>query len=268
MHSKKSNQDRAAPEKLGQFVPEIAFAPKTLGELNASVPILNNLKANLSNEMGYYLKEYKERLDIPRLCRALAVPGNIAREYILKNEIKQDSQIEKKIESIPYRALKTMKSNLDLQKTVNEKDNRQNAILEDLFEIATYLRMYCEIEAVFRERELSFKYIYGNSFAHLIDIVDSGALITRFKYVGERGNEKEPLEKIISYHPMSLGGETVLAVHVEGDLKFSMFKKWGLGDERLIALYTQYNKRIIRWGKEDVLAAIKGTAHQNTEFLY
>ena len=35
--------------------------------------------------------------------------------------------------------------------------------------------------------------------------------------------------------------------------KFSMYKQWGEGDERLLPIYPEYQNTIIRWGKEEAI---------------
>lgn len=46
---------------------------------------------------------------------------------------------------------------------------------------------------------------------------------------------------------MNFKGKDVLGVHVQGDQKFSMYKQWGHGDERLVPIYAEYENMIIRW---------------------
>jgi len=77
---------------------------------------------------------------------------------------------------------------------------------------------------------------------------------------------------VVSYHPMCFDKndrERVLGVHIEGDQKFSMYKKWGEGDERLLPIYPEYQNTIIRWGKQEVAEAmIKDKRDNGREFLY
>jgi hypothetical protein len=54
-----------------------------------------------------------------------------------------------------------------------------------------------------------------------------------------------------------------------------MYKQWGHGDERLVAIYAEYEDMIIRWGREEVVEAVmKGNKRDNdhddgnNEFLY
>ena len=72
---------------------------------------------------------------------------------------------------------------------------------------------------------------------------------------------------------MNFKGKDVLGVHVQGDQRFSMYKQWGSGDERLEPIYPEYENMIIRWGKEEVVEAVmKGNRTNNddgnNEFLY
>jgi len=41
---------------------------------------------SLSSSLQYYLQKYRELLDIARLCRALAVPGELAEQFIAADE--------------------------------------------------------------------------------------------------------------------------------------------------------------------------------------
>ena len=87
--------------------------------------------------------------------------------------------------------------------------------------------------------------------------MSQGALIIRFKYVSGNKSLLPPEEK-------------VLGVHIEGERKFSMYKQWGEGDERLLPIYPEYTNTIIRWGKEEVEEAIinKNKRDNAQEFLY
>jgi hypothetical protein len=73
---------------------------------------------------------------------------------------------------------------------------------------------------------------------------------------------------------MNFKEKHVLGVHVQGDKTFSMHKRWGYGDERLIPIYPEYENTIIRWGNQEVTKAVlkcnnrskAGTRRE--EFLY
>jgi hypothetical protein len=68
--------------KLYSFSPKISYQARTLDELNSLCDKINDSKFKLSNSLQYYLQKYRELLDIPRLCRALALPGEIASQFI------------------------------------------------------------------------------------------------------------------------------------------------------------------------------------------
>jgi hypothetical protein len=96
---------------------------------------------------------------------------------------------------------------------------------------------------------ICYEYPYGNPFDHIIDIMSQGAIIIRFKYVSRNGSLPAE-EKVVSYHLMDFDRKKkkVLGVHIEGDNKFSMYKQWGEGDERLLPIYPEYDNTTIRWG--------------------
>ena len=131
--------------------------------------------------------------------------------------------------------------------------------------------MYYDIETIKSDPLISDEYPYGNPFDHIIDIMKHGAIIVRFKYVSNN-KSLPPEEKVVSYHIMNFKGKDVLGVHVQGDQRFSMYKQWGSGDERLEPIYPEYENMIIRWGKEEVVEAVmKGNRTNddgNNEFLY
>ena len=86
--------------------------------------------------------------------------------------------------------------------------------------------MYYDIESVKSDPLISDEYPYGNPFDHIIDIVNQGAIIIRFKYAS-KNNSLPPEEKVVSDHLMDFENKKVLGVHIEGDKKFSMYKQWG-----------------------------------------
>jgi hypothetical protein len=75
--------------KLSSFDPKVSYRSRTLDELNSLCNVLNGSKSKLSNTLQYYLQKYKQLLDIPRLCRALAVPGELAEQFVEANKTKQ-----------------------------------------------------------------------------------------------------------------------------------------------------------------------------------
>jgi hypothetical protein len=98
--------------------------------------------------------------------------------------------------------------------------------------------------------------------------MSQGAIIIRFKYVSRNNSVLHPEEKVVSYHLMNFENKKVLGVHIEGEKKFSMYKQWGEGDERLLPIYPEYANIIIRWGKEEVEEAIINKRDNLREFLY
>jgi hypothetical protein len=68
--------------KLYSFNPNTSYRFRTLHELNALSSTLNESKFELSWSLQYYLQRYRQLLDIPRLCRALAIPGELAENFI------------------------------------------------------------------------------------------------------------------------------------------------------------------------------------------
>jgi hypothetical protein len=60
----------------------------------------------------------------------------------------------------------------------------------------------------------------------------------------------------------------VLGVHIEGEKKFSMYKQWREGDEKLLPIYPEYANTIIRWGKEEAEAVNKNKRDNAKEFPY
>jgi hypothetical protein len=249
--------------------------------------VLNDSKSKLSNSLQYYLQKYKQLLDIPRLCRALAVPGELAEQFVEANKTKQYTDgldvvthstnqiadILQKYFFYPHNNNNKNNNNNNQLIASDLNNNQKEAIYTDINELAVYSKMYYDIETIKSDPLISDEYPYGNPFDHIIDIMKHGAIIVRFKYVS---NNKflPPEEKVVSYHIMNFKGKDVLGVHVQGDQRFSMYKQWGHGDERLEPIYPEYENLIIRWGKEEVVKAVmKGNKTDNdddgnNEFLY
>jgi hypothetical protein len=259
-----------------------SYRPRTLNELNSLSAVINNSKFKLSSSLQYYLQKYRQLLDIPRLCRALAIPGELADAFIKAAGTNQQQQADKldKIKYITDHIADVLhgylrdNSSSDLAITLNLNQDQKEAICTDINELAVYCKMYYDIETVKLDPLISDKYPYGNPFDHIMDIMTNGAIIVRLKYVSH--NKLPPQEKVTSYHIMNLQGRKVLGVHVEGDEKFSMYKKWGEGDEKLVPIYSEYKDTIIRWGKEEVERAAdsiaigkeEGKYYNNKELLY
>lgn len=263
----KSQPPKEKQNLFESFNPQEAYKLRPLADLNASVPKLNKLKSELSTAIDFYLKGHESEFDIPRLCRALAAPDAIAEEFMEKKKILLDSADSRRLADINFTILAALNSSLHPRAVIGNDKEKEEALLEDMLEIGVYLRMYCNIERIFRESEVADKYRFGNPFAQIAQMLNQGAAIIRFKYVTDRRTGEEPKEKVVSYHPLLHKERAVLGVHVEGDGKFSMFKLWGNGDETLSSLSNEYKGRIIRWGKEDAIAALRGTATEE-EFLY
>jgi hypothetical protein len=111
--------------------------------------------------------------------------------------------------------------------------------------------MYYDIESIESDPLISDEYPYGNPFDHIIDIMNFGGIIIRFKYIS-RNKSFQHEEKIVSYHIMDFNAKDVLGLHIQGDKKFSMYKQLGQGHERLIPIHPVYEDTIIRWAKEEL----------------
>ena len=91
---------------------------------------------------------------------------------------------------------------------------------------------------------ISNEYLSGNPFDDVVDVMIYGAIIIRFKYVSR--DQSSPQEKLVSYHLMDFKDKKVPGVNIQGDNKFSMYKQWGQGDERLVPIYPDYDNTAIR----------------------
>jgi hypothetical protein len=268
--------------KLHSFDPNTSYRFRTLNELNVLSGRLNESKSKLSTSLQFYLKKYRQILDIPRLCRALAIPGELAENFIKAGKPEQQYTSEDEFNKVQYlpivnQIVQTLQRYLYLENNKyssksnlivsNLNNNQREAIYTDINELAVYSKMYYDIEIVKSDPLIAEEYPHGNPFDHIIDIMDQGAIIIRFKYVS-RNNSLPPEEKVVSYHLMNFGNRKVLGVHIEGEKKFNMYKQWGEGDERLLPIYPEYADTIIRWGKEEVEEAIINERDSSREFLY
>ena len=75
--------------KLHSFDPNTSYRFRTLNELNVLSGRLNESKSKFNTSLQFYLKKYRQILDIPRLCRALAIPGELAENFIKAGKPKQ-----------------------------------------------------------------------------------------------------------------------------------------------------------------------------------
>jgi hypothetical protein len=276
--------------KLHSFDPNNSYRFRTLSELNVLSSTINEPKSKLSTSLQYYLQKYRQILDIPRLCRALAIPGELAENFIKAGRLEQQYAARDESDKVQYlpiinQIVQTLQRYLYLKNNVengnnnsssknnlivsNLSNNQKEAIYTDINELAVYSKMYYDIETVKTDPLIVDEYPHGNPFDHIIDIMSQGAIIIRFKYVSAK-SLLPPEEKVVSYHLMDFENKKVLGVHIEGEKKFSMYKQWGEGDERLLPIYPEYTNTIIRWGKEEVEEAIinKNKRDNAQEFLY
>jgi hypothetical protein len=277
--------------KLHSFDPNNSYRFRTLSELNVLSSTINEPKSKLSTSLQYYLQKYRQILDIPRLCRALAIPGELAENFIKAGRQEQQYAARDESDKVQYlpiinQIVQTLQRYLYLKNNVengnnnnnssknnlivsNLSNNQKEAIYADINELAVYSKMYYDIETVKSDPLIVDEYPHGNPFDHIIDIMSQGAIIIRFKYVSAK-SLLPPEEKVVSYHLMDFENKKVLGVHIEGEKKFSMYKQWGEGDERLLPIYPEYTNTIIRWGKEEVEEAIinKNKRDNAQEFLY
>ena len=275
--------------KLHSFDPNTSYRFRTLDELNVLCVTINESKSKLSASLQYYLQKYRQILDIPRLCRALAIPGELAENFINAGKSEQHYTVENESDKVQYlpvinKIVQNLQRYLYLKNNdgndnndnnnngnvivSNLSNNQKEAIYTDINELAVYSKMYYDIETVKSDPLIADEYPHGNPFDHIIDIMSQGATIIRFKYVSRNGSLLPPEEKVVSYHLMDFEGKKVLGVHIEREKKFSMYKQWGEGDERLLPIYPEYANTIIRWGKEGVEEAIINKRHNAMEFLY
>jgi hypothetical protein len=274
--------------KLYSFDPNTSYRFRTLDELNVLSSTINESKSKLSTSLQYYLQKYRQILDIPRLCRALAIPGELAENFIKAGKSEQQYAPEDESNKVQYPPIvnlivQTVQRHLYLRinneslnnnnnnnlVVSNLSNNEKEAIHTDINELAVYSKMYYDIEAVKSDPLIANEYPHGNPFDHIIDMMSQGAIIIRFKYVS-MNSWLPPEEKVVSYHLMDFENRKVLGVPIEGEKKFSMYKQWGDGDEKLLPIYPEHANTIIRWGKEEVDEAIinKNNRYNARQFLY
>jgi hypothetical protein len=274
--------------KLHSFDPKTSYRFRTLDELNVLCSTINESKSKLSTSLQYYLQKYRQILDIPRLCRALAIPGELAENFIKAGKSEQQYAAEDESYKVQYLPIINQivqilqrylypKNNVGKENNNNNNliisnlsNNQKEALYTDINELAVYSKMYHDIETIKSDPLIADEYPHGNPFEHIIDLMSQGAVIIRFKYVSKNKSLLTPEEKVISYHLMDFESKKVLGVHIEGEKKFSMCKQWGEGDEKLLPIYPEYANTIIRWGKEEVEEDIinKNKRDNAREFLY
>src|SRR5918995_1584833 len=127
--------------KLDSFDPNTSFRFRTLNELNVLSTTLNESKSKLSTSLQYYLQKYRQILDIPRFCRALAIPGELAENFIKASRLEQQYAAEDeldKVQNLPIidRIVQTLQRYLHLNNNIeNGNDSEDNLIVSDLSNI-------------------------------------------------------------------------------------------------------------------------------------
>src|SRR6187200_2157266 len=214
--------------KLNSFNSTTSYHFRTLDELNALSSTINESKSKLSTSLQYYLQKYRQILDIPRLCRALAIPGELAENFIKAGKFEQQYAAEDESDKVQYlpvinQIVQTLQRYLYLKNNDRNENNSSNnnlivsnlsnnqkeAIHIDINELAVYSKMYYDIETVKLDPLIADEYPHGNPFDHIIDIMGQGAIIIRFKYVSRNGS-LPPEEKVLSYHLMDFENKKVL----------------------------------------------------------
>lgn len=209
----------------------INIKPRTIKELNKQLPMINAYKKTISETIGWYLENREKfgiELDINRKCRALGIPAWIVGINI------QSPELETAWKTIATQLVKyTMKKN---RKSVK-------CCKVDVNELGIYSKMYQEIEYV--KGILPDFYPKDNPFTDIMELMNLGAVIIRFKYIKIANLESE--EKLITYH---LWRNNRLLVHIEGFNHFIGWKYWGEGDEMIRNVFTNIDVKI-RWGIDD-----------------
>ena len=82
--------------KLHSFDPNTSYVFRTLDELNVLSSTINE------SSLQYYLQKYRQILDIPRLCRALAIPGELAENFINAGKSEQHYTVENESDKVQY----------------------------------------------------------------------------------------------------------------------------------------------------------------------
>src|SRR5713226_6413910 len=78
--------------KISRFDPNAAYHFRKLDELNDITDATNSSKFRVSSGLQYYLQKCRQVLDIPRLCRALALPAKIAENFIEDKKVKPHTE--------------------------------------------------------------------------------------------------------------------------------------------------------------------------------
>ena len=72
-----------------------------MNELNAPSSTINESKSKLSTSLQFYLQKYRQILDIPRLCMALAIPGELA-ENLRAGKLEQQHAARNELDKVQY----------------------------------------------------------------------------------------------------------------------------------------------------------------------
>src|SRR6187200_3140039 len=121
----------------------------------------NESKSKLSTSRRYYVQKYRQKLDIPRLCRALAHPGELAENFIKAGKYEQQYAAEDELYMVQYlpvinQIVQTLQRYLYLMNNDRHENNNNNnnlivsnlsnnqreAIHIDIIELAVYSKMY------------------------------------------------------------------------------------------------------------------------------
>ncbi len=118
--------------KLSSFDPNIAYHFRKLDELNDLTGTINTSKLTLSSGLQYYLQKYWQFLDIVRLCRALAVPGKIAENFIEDKKIQQHTKRQTDLEHLTNKIVHIIENYLITENgnliVANLNNNQREAI--------------------------------------------------------------------------------------------------------------------------------------------
>src|ERR687886_2106833 len=168
--------------KLYSFDPNTSYRFRTLDELNVLSSTINESKSKLSASLQYYLQKYRQILDIPRLCRALAIPGELAENFINAGKSEQHYTVENESDKVQYlpvinKIVQNLQRYLYLKNNdcndnndnnngnvivSNLSNNQKEAIYTDINELAVYSKMYYDIETVKSDPLIADEYPHGN----------------------------------------------------------------------------------------------------------
>src|ERR671938_943191 len=121
--------------RLYSFNPNTSYCFRTLDELNVLSSTINESKSKLSTSLQFYLKKYRQILDIPRLCRALAIPGELAENFIKAGKPEQQYTSEDELDRVQYlpivnQIVQTLQRYLYLEN--NNYSSKSNLIVSNL----------------------------------------------------------------------------------------------------------------------------------------